>query len=155
MHLLATTGADYAVIGQGGPWQGHSVPEGGLEPDFVLVLLEGLSQRLHQAQGWGTWFGVVGGEVVVSIAVKDPVLAGAVEIGYGTAPARRGRGHATAAVVALLPLLAERGITLVRAESATGNIASGRVLQKAGFVDVGTRVDPEDGDLQLWARRLD
>lgn len=155
MRLLPTTGADYAVIGQGGPWQGHAVPEGGLEPGLVLTMLAGWSQRLQQAQGWGTWFGVAGGEVVVSIAVKNPVVAGAVEIGYGTAPARRGLGHATAAVVALLPILAGRGVTRVTAETSTANIASQRVLQKAGFARMGSRHDTEDGALQFWDRRLD
>lgn len=150
ISLIATGPQDYAALNGAGTWRGLAIPEGGLEPEPVLAMLGALSQRLNLAQGWGTWFGVAGGEVVCSVAVKDVPREGAVEIGYGTAPARRGRGHAAAAVTALLPLLLARGVVQVRAETATGNPASGRVLQKAGFARAGTRHDPEDGALDLW-----
>ncbi len=154
MQLVACKPADYATIGLGGSWRGYNVPEGGLEPAEVLSLLQALARRLDDAPGWGTWFGVSGAEVVVSIAIKGTPDDGCVEIGYGTAMARRGRGHATAAVLALLPELAARGITLVRAETALRNRASGRVQHKAGFQPVGHRVDAEDGALTQWARAL-
>ena len=94
------------------------------------------------------------GEIVASIAVMNPVQSGAVDIGYGVAPARRGRGHASRMVQALLLELAERGVETVRAETSVENPASARVLQKAGFTQTGARRDAEDGDLYLWARAL-
>ena len=117
-------------------------------------MLVGWSQRLNDAQGWGSWLAVSEGEVIASLAVKEPVTAGAVEIGYGVAAERRGRGIATMAVGLLLPVLAGHGVTLVRAETAVRNPASGRVLLKTGFQRWGGRVDPEDGALDLWQRNL-
>jgi RimJ/RimL family protein N-acetyltransferase len=150
IRLIATGPQDYAALVGAGSWRGLAIPDGGLEPEPVLAMLGALSRRLNQTQGWGTWFGVAGGEVVCSVAVKDVPRAGSVEIGYGTAPARRGRGHATAAVKALLPLLLAKGVVLVRAETAVDNPASGRVLQKAGFARSGGRHDDEDGALDQW-----
>jgi RimJ/RimL family protein N-acetyltransferase len=154
MQLIATLPADYRDLRGADQWRGYAVPPGGLEPPEVLDMLVGWSARLQAAQGWGTWVAVRQGEVVASLAVKDPVAGGAVEIGYGVAPARRGLGVATAAVRALLPVLAGHGVRLVRAETAQGNPASGRVMQKVGFVRVGDRLDPEDGMLDLWECRL-
>ena len=150
MQLIATLPEDYRALRDADTWRGHAVPPGGLEPPEVLDMLVGWSARLQAAQGWGTWVAVWQGEVVASLAVKDPVREGAVEIGYGVAPARRGQGVATAAVRALMPVLGGHGVRLVRAETARDNPASGRVMQKAGFVRVGDRVDPEDGLLDLW-----
>ncbi|MGQ0610263.1 MAG: GNAT family N-acetyltransferase [Paracoccaceae bacterium] len=150
IHLIATGPQDYSHLVGAGTWRGLAIPEGGLEPAPVLAMLGALSLRLNRAQGWGTWFGVAEGEVVCSVAVKDVPRAGSVEIGYGTAPARRGRGHAAASVRALLPLLLAKGVVQVRAETALDNPASRRVLQKAGFARAGTRDDPGDGALDLW-----
>lgn len=150
IRLIASLPQDYADLTLASKWRGLTIPEGGLEPEPVLRMLQSLAQRLHDAQGWGTWLAVAGGEVVGSLAVKNVPFAGSVEIGYGIAPARRGRGHGTAAVKALLPLLVAKGVGQVRAETALANPASGRVLQKAGFARAGSRHDGEDGDLALW-----
>ena len=135
-------------------WRGYRVPEGGLAPAPVIDILIGWSARLVAAQGWGSWIAVAGGEVVASLAVKHPLAAGTVEIGYGVAPAAEGKGMATAALLALLPLLQAKGVQQVTAESSPDNPASGRVLTKAGFVQTGQRDDPEDGALILWQRGL-
>ncbi len=155
MQLIATLPEDYRDLRGADQWRGFTLPPGGLEPPEVLDMLVGWSARLQAAQGWGTWVAVWRGEVVASIAVKDPVADGSVEIGYGVAPARRGLGVATAAVRALLPVLAGHGVRFVRAETARDNAASGRVMRKVGFAWVGERVDPEDGLLDLWLCRLD
>ena len=136
MILLATLPEDYRHLQPGALWRGFTVPEGGLEPPETLEMLVGWSARLQAAQGWGTWLGVAGGEVVASLAVKEPLAEGVVEIGYGVAPARRGQGVATAAVKALLPVLAGHGVQVVRAETAQGNPASGRVMRKANIRSV-------------------
>lgn len=154
IKIIPTGPQDYAALRGAGVWRGYAVPEGGLEPDEVLQMLVGWSQRLNDAQGWGTWIAVSGGEAVVSLAVKSPPVEGSVEIGYGTAPARRGQGHATAAVLAVLHDLMERGVTRATAETSVGNPASGRVLEKAGFQQIGTRMDAEDGALVLWSRAI-
>ena len=154
LTLIATSAADYAGLTAGAVWNGSVVPPGGLEPADTLKMLAELAGQLQRAQGWGTWVGVCDGEIVVSIAVKSPLAAGIVDIGYGVAPNRRGRGHATAAVLALLPILRLMGALRVTASAAVSNPASGRVLTKAGFIMLGHSIDPEDGPLTDWGLKL-
>lgn len=71
-----------------------------------------------------------------------PDSDGAVEIGYGLAPAARGAGLATDAVRALLGWLrTQPGVTAVRAEVELGNAPSRRLLERLGFAveSVGDR----------------
>ena len=162
IRLIASGPKDYADLIGADTWRGYAVPQGGLEPEPVLRMLQGWAARLQAAQGWGSWLAVTEpgpeiegvAEVVASLAIKDVAKDGRVEIGYGTAPARRGRGHATAAVLALVAELADRGLMQVSAQTALANPASGRVMVKAGFRRVGHRLDAEDGTLIVWARDL-
>jgi RimJ/RimL family protein N-acetyltransferase len=41
-------------------------------------------------------------------------------------------------------------VALVSAETRVDNIASQRVLERNGFVQIGERVDAEDGPLICW-----
>jgi RimJ/RimL family protein N-acetyltransferase len=99
---------------------------------------------------------VVDGEVVGLCSYKGPPdLDGVVEIGYGVAPSRRERGHATRAITDLLKVaVQDRAIRRVVAETMTANLASQRVLERNGFVREGERIDPEDGEVILWRRDL-
>lgn len=82
-----------------------------------------------------------------------PVSEAEAELGYGTRPECAGRGVATAGVALLLrEALGERPGLAVVAKTAAANPASGRVLEKNGFMRCGTGHDPEDGDLILWRR---
>ncbi len=75
-----------------------------------------------------------------------------IEIGFGIAADFRGRGHATDAVRSLLALaFSQPGVAEVRAETAIGNAASRRVLEKTGFRHVGRRMMPSEGVVDLWA----
>ena len=66
----------------------------------------------------------------------DP--SGSTEIGYGIAETHQGRGYATEAVTAAVSwALAQKPITCVTAEVDKDNIASVKVLEKAGFVPTG------------------
>jgi ribosomal-protein-alanine N-acetyltransferase len=60
------------------------------------------------------------------------------EVGYRVAQDAAGRGVASCAVLELCALAAERhGLRLLRAATARQNVASQRVLVKAGFLPVG------------------
>jgi ribosomal-protein-alanine N-acetyltransferase len=86
------------------------------------------------------------------LGVKGPVgAAGEQEIGYGLTPDARGRGYATEAVGALVTHLHAQGVAVVTARTSPDNRASGRVLQKLGFRQVGTDSGAPDGPLLLWA----
>lgn len=99
------------------------------------------------------WLMVAGNEIVGIISIKAEG-EGKAEIGYGVASSHQGRGFASAAVAALLPVLADRGIVAVMAETAPDNPASQRVLTNNGFVATGERCDEEDGMLIVWRADL-
>ncbi|MDO4459717.1 MAG: GNAT family N-acetyltransferase [Clostridia bacterium] len=63
---------------------------------------------------------------------------GMVEIGYGLYDGFCGNGYMTEAVTALTAwVINQSGVTRIEAETEPGNIASQRVLEKAGFVPSG------------------
>jgi len=74
------------------------------------------------------------GLAVGSIGLFWPPAEGALEIGYGIVPSRRGRGYASEAARALAGFaLTAPGVRTVTAEVEPSNPASVRVLEKAGF----------------------
>jgi len=115
-----------------------------LAPPEVLAIVRGLPAN---------WLIVVAHEIVGIIGLKADG-GEEVEIGYGVAASREGRGHASGAVTALLPILEARAVRLVNAETSIDNIASQRVLERNGFARVGERVDEEDGPLYCWRKVL-
>lgn len=97
------------------------------------------------------WLMISDDEVVGIISLKNHSID-QVEIGYGVASSRSGRGFASAAVAAISPTLQERGASAVLAETAIDNLPSQRVLQRNGFTAIGERIDDEDGALIVWQR---
>jgi ribosomal-protein-alanine N-acetyltransferase len=74
---------------------------------------------------------------------------GAIEIGYGFGVP--GQGFATEGVeVFVAHLLSTASIVAIIANTAVGNVASQRVLEKNGFRQVATSTSEEDGDLLVW-----
>ena len=79
-----------------------------------------------------------------------------VEVAYFTFPGEEGRGIASAMAFALVQLAqaAATGASTLCAHTLPERNASCRVLEKAGFVHVGTVVDPEDGPIWRWERPI-
>ena len=80
---------------------------------------------------------------------------GTAELGYRVAERVAGRGVATAAVRDLCRLAVSRhGLRELRAATSDGNVASRKVLAKAGFVPAGP-AGPDDlgGKTGTWYRR--
>ncbi|MEO3886166.1 GNAT family N-acetyltransferase [Nonomuraea sp. B5E05] len=74
------------------------------------------------------------GRVVGSIGLFWPPAEGAIEIGYGVVPSRRGRGYASEATRALVAhALTAPEVHAVTATAELSNPASIRVLEKAGL----------------------
>ena len=90
------------------------------------------------------------GRAVGGIGFKAQPEEGCVEIGYGLVPSARGNGYAAEAVVAILAIAKDHGLSRVIADTARDNIASQRALIRAGFRVVGT-----DGDLHYFEALLD
>lgn len=91
------------------------------------------------------------GTVVGTLAFKGLDDRGMVEIGYGMDPKYEGRGLMTEAVSAVIRWAAEQpGVLSIEAETEAGNIASQRVLEKAGFVPSG--VMGAEGPRYIWKK---
>lgn len=105
--------------------------------------------RLASAAGPGPacWLIELAGVVIGELGWKGgPGVDGTVEIGYGLAPAYRGRGYATEAVTGFVDWASRRpGVRRVVAETLADNVPSRRVLEKAGF-----DVDSTSGGYVYW-----
>ncbi len=119
-------------------------------PGDALAIFESLAENPQVSGGWVM---LQAGEAVGMIGPKG-LLWGAVEIGYGLRPRSWRQGLATEAVKAVSAwLLTLEQVRRVTAETAVSNVASARVLEKAGFVETGRGFSEEDGELRLWERR--
>ncbi|WP_016905716.1 GNAT family N-acetyltransferase [Streptomyces xiaopingdaonensis] len=68
---------------------------------------------------------------------RPPDAQGRVTIGYGLVSAVRGNGYATEALRALIALARRCGATAVEGDADLANVASQRVMLRAGMSDVG------------------
>ena len=100
------------------------------------------------SQRFGGWILIHAGEATGMIGPKGS-LSGAVDIGYGLRSQSWNRGFASEAVQAVCGWLLT--LPLFTADTAVGNLASARVLEKSGFVEVGRGYGEKDGELRLWA----
>jgi RimJ/RimL family protein N-acetyltransferase len=92
--------------------------------------------------------------VVGACGFKGEPEAGRVEIGYGVAAACRSVGVAGEAVAMLLAIALRQGAREVLAEVNPANLASTRVVRRAGFAEGGTRVDQEGETVVQWVYLL-
>jgi len=129
-----------------------SLPWDGLDAPHVIRHLRRAAAQLRAADCAGSWMIVDGTEAVGLCSYKAPPgPARMVEIGYGVAAERRGRGYATRAVALVVDKArADPAIETLTAETAPDNLASQRVLARNGFRQVGWRTDADEGDLILW-----
>jgi ribosomal-protein-alanine N-acetyltransferase len=113
--------------------------------------------RRQDADPWGSHlFFDDDGALVGFGGFKGPPVQGEVEIGYAIAPARQGRGLATAAARLLIDLARDRGATRVVAHTLATPNASTAVLARCGFTRTATIADPDGGvDDDVWRWELD
>jgi RimJ/RimL family protein N-acetyltransferase len=90
------------------------------------------------------------GLAVGGIGFKGQPDGGCGEIGYGLAPSARGHGYAAEAIIALLTVAANQGLSRVIADTTLENIASQRALIRAGF-----RLVVTDAELHYYEVLLD
>ncbi|MCA1673410.1 MAG: GNAT family N-acetyltransferase, partial [Actinobacteria bacterium] len=81
---------------------------------------------------------------------KGKPVDGAAELGYAVAPARQGRGIATAVVRELLARARGAGVRKVIAHTRPEPSPSTSVLARCGFRKVDEVVDPDDGPVWRW-----
>jgi RimJ/RimL family protein N-acetyltransferase len=122
-------------------------------PDALAPALA--STRGQPDSPWGTHliFDDTDGALVGFGGFKGPPPTnGHVEIGYAVAPARRGRGIATAAVAAFVERARRAGIETIIAHTLASENPSMAVLRKSGFRRVAELPD-DDLDL-IWRWEL-
>lgn len=129
--------------------------DGALPPAFVAA--RSLEQiRSGKPEHWCSTFYIRESDntVVGGCGFKDAPTNGRIEIGYAVSPQRRNRGIATAAVAALASMAFESGeVGEVLAQISELNASSARVVQKLGFVSIGTAVNHEGEVLVQWVLR--
>lgn len=136
----------------GAPVAGFQLAQGGLGSVEMLAMLRQMAREVGAHIRPAAWIIVEHGEIVGLCSLKNPPGAcGVIEIGYGVAASWRGRGVARRAVGDLLAWArGQKRITAILADTAIDNSASQRVLEHNGFSRIGTRNDPEDGELVCW-----
>ncbi len=153
VRLHPMTDRDYAwLLGEASRTDGLRQCGGGIAPAEVTAMLRGITAGLAETDLRPlAWLIADGDEVIGMTSFTKRLPDDRYEIGYGIAPAHEGRGVMTAAIAALLPILRADGHRGLTAATSVDNPGSQRVLEKNGFVPDGTRDDPEDGPLNLWA----
>ena len=113
-------------------------------------MLEQSKANPQQRQWYAMWFAELpSGERVGELCFKGLSCEGTTEIGYGLLPEFWGKGYATEAVKAITEWASrQQGVKLIEAETDAENIASQRVLIKAGFVPTGK--NGEEGPRFVW-----
>lgn len=106
-------------------------------------MLEGAKLHPDKREFYAVWLMLLKKEEnrhIGDLSFKGITEDGIVEIGYGIKPGYEGNGYMTEAVSALVKWAFERPeVSRVEAEAKESNIASIRVLTKAGFIPNGIR----------------
>jgi RimJ/RimL family protein N-acetyltransferase len=135
------------------------VPDVPVALGYPTEFSAGIGQNAGAGSGLGPFFihrvedDVVVGELGAAFVEHDTI-----EIGYAIVESVWGCGHATDAVRALVALARrEPAIARVVAHTPLDRPASGRVVEKAGFMPVGEVVDEHEGEairVIRWELRL-
>lgn len=149
--IIETNAADYAALLNHRAPRGLALSDTPIAPPEVLQMLAGLAERVDTTFTPASWLIVEDGEVVGLCSITRPPEGGSIDIGYGVAPGRQRRGIATRAIGAIVAWArAAPDVVAITAETAVDNLASQRVLECNGFVNIGARFDAEDGQLLSW-----
>lgn len=153
--IIEATDDHFAALVKGEAPEGlRLVADSELAPAPVLSMLADLAGRIRPVFAPAAWLVAQDGELVGLVSLIAEPAEGEARIGYGVAPTRWGRGAATAAVGEIVAWArGDARIQRLVAETNVSNAPSQSVLTRNGFLDVGRRHDPEDGDLICW--RLD
>lgn len=149
--LQPASDADLAALAQGLAPVGLCLPDGGIETLEILAMLRELAAGIRLDFDPAAWLVAADAEIVGLVSLVQAVADGVIFIGYGIAPSRRGRGHATAAVRALCDWARhDQRVIAIAAETGEANLPSQRVLAANDFTCTGRRDDAEDGPLLCW-----
>ena len=153
--ILETTEEDYSCLIQGRAPREYRLADTPIAPREVMEMLADVAAKVWAAFAPASWLIVEDSEVVGMCSITRPPQGGIVDIGYGIAPSRHGRGIAGRAIGDVVRWASScPDVSALTAETAVGNIPSQRVLIRNGFEVVGERIDDEDGQLSCWLNSL-
>lgn len=152
VRLVPATPTHFARLLEGRPpEQAIVLPHTPVAEPEVLAMLAGLAEAVGEIFSPPAWLAVSDDELVGLMSVTSVLEERRLQIGYGVAPGSQGRGHASAALKALVGWArSDPRVDALYAETRTDNIASQRVLERNGFVQMAERLDAEDGALFCW-----
>ena len=152
--ILETTAQDYTDLLNGRPPRGLVMTTTPLGSPEVLKMLADVADTVRAQWSPASWLIVEEGVLVGLCCVTRPPVAGVIDIGYGIAKDRHGCGFASRAIEDVVEwACAHPAVVGISAETGVNNIASQRVLERAGFLRTGERFDDEDGALFCWYRQ--
>ncbi|MEL6462894.1 MAG: GNAT family protein [Cyanobacteria bacterium J06641_2] len=125
-----------------------------IAPSFLLeFVIDKLTKEPDNYFWWTPRLIVVDKLIVGMCGFKNIPKDDSVEIGYGVIPSQQRKGFATRAVEVLLKeAFSQIEIKSVIAETAFSNYPSQKVLQKNEFVQQGSKIDLDDGELIIWQK---
>ena len=154
---LSTTDCEALATGRIPARFADRVALGAIPPPFVAVRSLKIAAEGHPTP-WSTTFLIVrneDGNIVGGCGFKNFPSNGRVEVGYGVAPSAQGQGVATAALNLLVKIGFDAGANEIFAEIIPSNLGSTRVVQKMGFVLIGSYVDDENELVNQWIKRCE
>ena len=124
-------------------------------PHLTLPIIIAAAHR-DEPDEWGPhlFFGE-DGALIGNGGWKGAPVDGAAELGYAVAPARQGRGVATAVVRELVARARAAGLRTVFAHTLAAESASTSVLVRCGFAKVAELTDPDEGPVWRWELHLE
>jgi ribosomal-protein-alanine N-acetyltransferase len=117
-------------------WNNDPAYTGEFEP-FETVTQKELKEWLLREKPGQLWYVILADGERVGQVVGRVQDDGSIQVGYRLVPSARGRGYATDAVLALSRRLFAEGVPRITAEVNPKNIATLKVLERAGFRRVG------------------
>lgn len=119
--------------------------------DGLLASTSSLYDSAGYAPPWICYVAVANDTIVGTCGFKSAPSQGRVEIAYFTFPDYEGKGVATQMARRLVSIARDADpAVIVAAQTLPGRNASHRVLEKLGFVRIGTLEHPDDGTVLEW-----
>jgi len=151
--IIETTGEDHTSLLLGRAPRSFDLADTPIAPVEVLQMLADVAAQVRETFSPASWLIVDNDEIVGLCSITRPPQDGVIDIGYGIAPSRQNRGIARRAIHDVVAWAeAAPQVRAVTAETSPTNIASQRVLARSGFIEMGERVDEQDGLLICWRR---
>lgn len=126
-----------------------------LKTDYLKMLynkLQSLYEKIGYKEPWVGYFALIHGEIVGSCGFKNhPKENNTVEIAYTTLPEFERKGYASEMCKQLIDLsLNTDSSVIITAQTLKTNVASHKILLKNCFIQSGTLIDDDYGEILEW-----